>query len=142
MSIVIFDLDGTLALISHRRHFVENGNRDWDGFFGACDKDEPNWPVIDVYHAMRDAGHHVLIWSGRSDAVRDKTESWLEKHLGHVPRLRMRKAGDYTPDHTLKERWLDELGTPPAMVFDDRTRVVNMWRDRGVTCFQVAPGDF
>ena len=27
-------------------------------------------------------------------------------------------------------------------VFDDRTKVVNMWRDNGLSCFQVAPGDF
>jgi len=27
-------------------------------------------------------------------------------------------------------------------VFDDRDRVVKMWRDVGVTCFQVADGEF
>lgn len=27
-------------------------------------------------------------------------------------------------------------------VFDDRSSVVTMWREHGVTCFQVAPGDF
>lgn len=27
-------------------------------------------------------------------------------------------------------------------VFDDRARVVRMWRKAGITCFQVAPGDF
>ncbi|WP_435575134.1 hypothetical protein [Burkholderia plantarii] len=27
-------------------------------------------------------------------------------------------------------------------VFDDRDSVVAMWRDAGVTCFQVAPGEF
>ena len=27
-------------------------------------------------------------------------------------------------------------------VFDDRTKVVNMWRENGLSCFQVAPGDF
>jgi hypothetical protein len=26
--------------------------------------------------------------------------------------------------------------------FDDRDRVVQMWRAAGVTCFQVAPGEF
>ena len=29
-----------------------------------------------------------------------------------------------------------------VMVFDDRDRVVNMWRRNGVVCAQVAPGDF
>ena len=27
-------------------------------------------------------------------------------------------------------------------VFEDRKRVVDMWRENGVTCYQVAPGDF
>jgi hypothetical protein len=28
------------------------------------------------------------------------------------------------------------------MTVDDRQKVVDMWRDLGLTCFQVAPGDF
>ena len=27
-------------------------------------------------------------------------------------------------------------------VVDDRQKVVDMWRENGLTCFQVAPGDF
>ena len=27
-------------------------------------------------------------------------------------------------------------------VFDDRNQVVDMWRSNGLTCFQVADGDF
>lgn len=140
MSYVIFDLDGTLADIRHRRPLLPN----WDAFFDACDKDEPIWPVIHVYQAMRSAGHfHVQVWSGRSDAVRDKTEAWLMKYLGHVPVLRMRRAGDHQPDDKLKESWLDEtLPESISMVFDDRNRIVEMWRRRGIQCFQVAPGDF
>ena len=32
----IFDLDGTLALIDHRRHLVEGETKDWPAFFRAC----------------------------------------------------------------------------------------------------------
>ena len=28
------------------------------------------------------------------------------------------------------------------IIFDDRQSVVDMWRSRGLTCFQVAKGDF
>jgi len=28
------------------------------------------------------------------------------------------------------------------MVFDDRDKVVNMWRENGIPCLQVAPGNF
>ena len=27
---VVFDVDGTLLDIEHRRHFVSNGNSDWE----------------------------------------------------------------------------------------------------------------
>jgi hypothetical protein len=140
MAYVIFDLDGTLAVINHRLHLLP----DWDAFFDACDGDEPNWPVIHTYQAIKSAGlHEVQVWSGRSDAVRDKTVVWLERYLGHVPALRMRRRNNYIADNALKEQWLDELGVASvSCVFDDRDTVVAMWRRRGVACFQVAPGDF
>ena len=30
----------------------------------------------------------------------------------------------------------------PTLVFDDRDRVVAVWRKHGIRCCQVAPGDF
>lgn len=38
----IFDLDGTLALIEHRLHFIQGPKKDWRGFFGAVGDDSPN----------------------------------------------------------------------------------------------------
>jgi hypothetical protein len=40
---------------------------------------------------------------------------------------------------------LDKLmadGFRPIMAFDDRNQVVEMWRQRGVPCAQVADGNF
>jgi len=156
----IFDLDGTLALIEHRRHFVEGPKKDWPAFFAACVDDKPNWPVIRTLHALRQAGAEIWIWSGRSDEVRSQTVEWLCKHkcfgwptntlpawpFGAPERFRMRKAGDHQPDTQLKGSWIAEIEPPEwdrlTAVFDDRASVVQMWRDAGVTCFQVAPGDF
>lgn len=141
----VFDLDGTIALIDHRAHFVRGREKDWDAFFSACDQDQPNVPVIQALHAHVKAGHRVEIWSGRSDGVRDKTQCWLVDH-GIDPALltRMRAAGDYTKDNVLKEQWLKECGENyPTAVYDDRATVVNnTWRANGVPCFQVAPGDW
>lgn len=156
----IFDLDGTLALIEHRRHFVEGPKKNWPAFFAACVDDEPNMPVIRTLHALRQAGAEIWIWSGRSDEVRSQTVEWLCKHncfgwptntlpgwpFGAPERFRMRKAGDHQMDVTLKRGWLAEIEPPEyarlTAVFDDRASVVQMWRDAGVPCFQVAPGDF
>lgn len=58
----------------------------------------------------------------------------------------MRKAGDYRDDVVVKSEWLSQIEPPEykrlTAVFDDRARVVQMWRDAGVPCFQVAAGEF
>ena len=57
----------------------------------------------------------------------------------------MRAEGDYRADDVVKGELLDRIladGYHPELVFDDRTRVVNMWRARGIMCAQVAEGDF
>ena len=150
----IFDLDGTLALIEHRRRFVERPRkeRDWSGFYAACVDDEPNYPVIMVMESLIDTGAEIWIFSGRSDEVRAQTVQWLQHHTSlrsHElagPILTMRTAGDYTPDDVLKRGWLDSMLAEDRdrlyCVFDDRDRVVAMWRAAGVTCFQVAAGEF
>lgn len=147
--VAVFDLDGTIALIDHRRHMVEGAKKDWRGFFAACVDDEPNKPVIRIMRDLIRCGYEVIIASGRSDEVRKETMDWLYlkafRGEGHLVRLVMRKAGDYTPDEQLKRSWLDD-GTLPreriAFVFDDRDKVVAMWRAEGLPCFQVAPGGF
>ena len=50
-------------------------------------------------------------------------------------------------DSDLKEFWLDDIFPGLEIkdifaVFDDRNQVVDMWRQNGLTCFQVADGDF
>lgn len=149
----IFDLDGTLALIQHRLHILDRDTRDkWRDFYAACDKDQPNEPVIATMERLRHAGADVWIFSGRSDEVRDKTVAWLAHHTSFMthdldgPMLTMRATGDYTADDVLKKRWLDALLVNDrrrlVAAFDDRDRVVQMWRAAGVPCFQVADGEF
>lgn len=140
---VVFDLDGTLALTEHRAHFLNRPGRekDWRGFYAACDKDEPCHPIIGVLLALDATGAEVEIWSGRSDEVKDKTTAWLAEHgLGHI-KIRTRAAGDHRPDTVLKAEWLDE-GRTPSLVFEDRASVVKLYRSRGIVCCQVAPGNF
>jgi predicted kinase len=136
---VIFDLDGTLADISHRVHFVRGTKKpDWESFFAACVDDLPHAHVIETFKAHIDAGHKVRVWSARSDVVRSQTEDWLDRH-GIDPCFlqHMRAAGDNTPDATLKRHWLHQEYVKPDIVYDDRQRVVDMWRSEGVPCFQV-----
>jgi hypothetical protein len=146
----IFDLDGTLALTDHRQHFIRQEKPDWVSFFAACVDDQPNNPVIQTFRLLRQFGAEVWIWSGRSDEVFKETTNWLDKFIffdGNAgATLRMRSEGDYTPDEVLKMDWLAAMNpfdrSRLVAVFDDRDKVVKNWREKGVACFQVAPGDF
>lgn len=145
--IIIFDLDGTLANCEHRKHLIESKPPDWDAFYLACGGDTVNEAVACVYYSMQcdyDMGYRIEVWSGRGEIARKLTEKWLRKHsFDGIWELRMRPIGDTTPDEVLKKRWLDEVGKENVlMVFDDRSKVVKMWRENGVPCFQVAEGDF
>jgi hypothetical protein len=151
---IIFDLDGTLADNRHRRWLVEGLDRtghkkDYDAFFDACPGDTPIVPVIKLFDTLADT-MELQIWSGRSERVRGLTIDWLNTHISGLygwPSIltRMRPEKDNTPDDKLKERWLNEelaKGTVIDMVFDDRNKVVAMWRRRGIVCAQVAEGNF
>ena len=164
---IVFDLDGTLADGTQREHFIKGETKDWEAFFEACGKDLPNQPAIDTLVALDRDDHDVEIWTGRGEgedgSVREKTLVWLAEHADictydGMPKgfletafrvfcipLRMRRHGDLTPDHELKRQWLKELqqaGGSVDLVFEDRQRVVDMWRAEGIPCFQVAPGNF
>ena len=146
--IVIFDLDGTLALIDDRRDLStkDNGKFDWDVFFNPdnIDLDLPNQPVIDMANLLHKQGFRIFILSGRSDVTHQATVDWLNDNGVWWDHLVMRPQNQlYLPDNDLKQGWLDSIGKDNvAMVFDDRNQVVDMWRQNGLTCFQVADGDF
>lgn len=132
----------------------------WQAFYEACTQDSVNEYVRYVMEGIH-YGHEkeMEIWSGRCESVRDKTEVWLDKHIPKkwYQKLQMRPIGDNTPDDVLKERWLDEYynqgdcGLRWAthdkccrkidFVFDDRPKVVRMWRRRGIFVFNCAQSD-
>lgn len=124
----------------------------WDQFYDACDSDAPNLPVIKVMNDLIFQENEIWLFTGRTDRVREKTERWLVENTalfhgdfanGH---LNMRPHGDYIADDLLKQRMLDAMLPEDrarlVAVFDDRNRVVDMWRRNGIACFQVAPGNF
>lgn len=121
-------------------HHLER--KDWRAFFADCADDKPITHTLALLADLRRAGARVEIWSGRSDECRAETEAWLNRFgvATEVPLL-MRTAGDHRPDDEVKREFLRGGGVPD-MIFDDRKRVVDMWRAEGVPCAQVADGDF
>ncbi len=152
MKTVIFDLDGTLANIETRRgiSIKKNGKMDWDIFFDPnnISLDTPNRPVITMAKLLKESGHRIVILSGRSKVTKDATRDWLKQFDVPFDVLKMRpdnKEFKFMPDDQLKKLWLDQLfpNTDDVLcVFDDRDKVVKMWRENGLSCLQVAEGNF
>lgn len=134
---VLCDVDGTVALMVDRGPYDET----------RVGTDQPNKPVIETLWALIAAGHHPVFMSGRSEKCREATTAWLLRHIGTpwVSELHMRAAGDTRPDTEVK---LELFNThirdryDVRVVLDDRDSVVRLWRSLGMTCLQVAPGDF
>lgn len=146
--IYLVDIDGTLADLSHRLHFIQKEPADWDGFFADCEADKPIREVIETTNVFERSGYTVLLVSGRSDAIRDKTVSWLKKNGVLFTQLYMRKAGDHRQDNIVKKELLEQIvkdGWKKSRikgVFEDRKQVVDMYRAEGLRVFQVAEGNF
>lgn len=166
----VFDLDGTLCDIEHRKHFInppKGKSPNWDKFFKACGDDIPFPHIINTLKSLIDQGWYVEIWSGRSETVFDITQLWLSQQnisvyqLGetgnrsgvceivgsnYVLPIQMRPAGNTIADQILKEDWYRgfklETGHELSLVIDDRQKVVDMWRSHGIPTVQVAEGNF
>lgn len=154
---IICDLDGTLALI--------HGRSPYDA--SDCDiKDLPNVPVIETILAHYKAGRKIIFCSGREDKFRPETIRFIEKYVRAIAasefdmvynmteqpepepikyQLHMRKTDDFRKDSIIKEEiYQNEIEGKynVLLVLDDRSSVVAYWRSKGLTCFQVAEGDF
>jgi predicted kinase len=132
----LVDIDGTVALMNGRSPY------DW----GRVGSDTPNHAVIAAVRAMHAAGNAIVFCSGRDEVARDETEAWLDLYVD-VPyeALFMRPQGDSRRDAEVKREIFETEISHRwriAGVFDDRQQVVHMWRELGLTVFQVAEGDF
>jgi predicted kinase len=141
LNAVIFDIDGTLAVMGDRSPY--------DG--AAVWKDAPNHDVATALTLHREAQHTIYIVSGRDEEYRDVTEKWLDSHGLKYDGLFMRptEQGDKREDsiikHELFNKYIRPLGHRIVGVYDDRHRVLRMWRKLGLTTFHVNgpdAGDF
>lgn len=141
----VFDIDGTLADLTHRLPFIQQSPKNWAAFFANVAGDAPIRHICDLANTLSDADKYIVLVSGRSDECRSETVRWLNVNRISFHALYMREAGDHRPDNIVKGELLNELladGYQPLMAFDDRNQVVEMWRSRGIPCAQVAAGDF
>lgn len=148
---IICDLDGTLSLFNAKRPDGSVDVRHPDAHvrdpYNAykCDEDTLNEPVATVLQLMAENDYKIIFCSGREDDYRPQTEKFINKHVGVEHQLFMRKSGDQRKDSIIKSEIYESQIAPNYNVYfvlDDRDQVVQFWRSRGLTCFQVAEGNF
>ena len=155
-NVIICDIDGTVALMKGKRTPFE---------YHKAFEDEPNKVVIDVLFATKVYYEEVLkqevgfvFLSARENTVfgdkhphyedvADLTKAWVHEHIGgaYKHKFVFRKSGDHRKDAFVKFEIGKEILKEHNVlcVFDDRNQVVDMWRNGlGLTCFQVADGNF
>ena len=128
---IICDLDGTLALLGRDPYDATDAHLDT--------LNSPVAKVLSLYNGK------IVLVSGRESKYRPQTEKWLDTHGIRYDALFMRKTGDYRKDFVIKkEIYEQEIKGKYEIEFvlDDRDQVVKMWREIGLTCFQVAYGNF
>jgi len=134
---IIVDLDGTYA---HRC------DRQWFDY-SKVDQDDLDITVDGIVRAYAKMDYIILIVSGRegTEECRSKTLQWLDKHKVPYYDLMMRKQGDFRRDSIVKEEIYNNYIKDKfdvEFVLDDRQIVVDKWREMGLKCLQVAPGNF
>ena len=140
---VICDLDGTLAI---------DQERGWYEYAKVID-DPVDPRLLRIIKMYLKQHVRVFFLTGREDigVCREMTRKWLQQHLSpefeytYDYNLLMRQKGDHRPDQITKKEIYDNYikdNYNVLCVFDDRQKVVDMWREQGLLCCQVAKGDY
>jgi phosphoglycolate phosphatase-like HAD superfamily hydrolase len=145
-SVVVFDIDGTIANNDHRKHYLNKSPKDWyrynEGMLG-------DGVYHDIVHLMSQLSYNnkVILCTGREEVFAPVVWSWLQKNnlTEYVYDLYMRPTKDYRSDAIVKVELLEKIThdyARPWMWFDDRQQVVDAIRAQGIRVLQVQPGDF
>ncbi|WQJ53507.1 MAG: polynucleotide kinase [Wendovervirus sonii] len=145
---VMCDLDGTVAWMQGRSPYSTTD----------VDKDAVDPQLAYLLGMLMSFGIEVIFLSGRmgNEECRSKTYNWIKSHVPNCTTkkldnekdnfiLLMRRDKDFRGDEVVKkEIFENEIKNKynVVAVFDDRNKVVNMWRETGLLCCQVADGDF
>lgn len=138
---IIVDIDGTIAHMGNKRSPYDESK---------VYLDDPDWEVMNTIQCEFDMDTkrtRIIVMSGRHETCREMTEQWLQKHAFTYHHLYMRGADDNRGDDIVKyELYMKHVfgtGKRVVKVFDDRNRVVAMWRKLlGLKVMQVAYGNF
>lgn len=139
---VMVDIDGTLAHMTKegRLRFGRQAPYSWK-YVGEDIVDEKLRTLLNLINNK----YNIILLSGRDSSCRSETEAWLRDNNIHYDELFMRSENDNRKDYLIKLELFNKHIRGQynvAWVFDDRLQVVNVWRAVGLTCYQVAEGNF
>jgi hypothetical protein len=132
---ILVDIDGTLAHMGDRSPY--DGSR--------VGEDTLDQVVFDLVYSHYLAGDRVIIFSARDAKYRPETYRWLVENEVSFDSLVMRTEGDTRKDAIVKDEMFEaEIAGKynVRFILDDRDRVVEMWRAKGIKTLQVAAGNF
>ncbi len=143
---IIVDIDGTLADIEHRVHYLQSKpKKNWKSFYQEVDKDIVNPWCLEIIMSMKASGYQIILLTGREEICKEKTLKWLEDNKIPYDLLYMRPLNDFRADDVIKcEIYYNEIEKKfqTLFVLEDRKTVVEMWRKEGITCLQCEWGEF
>ena len=141
--IVIFDIDGTLADVSERIHYLKRKPKNWDAFFQGMAQDKAIHSMVRLCNILHASGIEIILCSGRNEQYRQETITWLARQGVPYHDLLLRKDKDRRSDTVVKREMLAMMDKSKILfVVEDRSQVVEMWRSEGLVCLQCAPGEF
>ena len=142
--IAIFDIDGTLAIIDHRLHWIQTKPKNWKAFYSAAHEDEVHLPIASIMKDLAFAQNTIVIATARNEKYRDDTAEWLQVNgLNVYDGLYMRKKKDFRPDYVVKSEMIGHITKRfgfPDIWFDDKEDVINELKKEGVFTIHVGRG--
>ncbi|MCO7192371.1 hypothetical protein [Pseudonocardia sp. McavD-2-B] len=123
--LAVFDIDGVLADVSHRLHYLDVHR--WEKFFAAAHADPLLDEGADRLRAAQDE-YDVVYLTGRPERNRRLTETWLRGFGLPTGPLFMRPDDDHRPARYVKREVLRLLAREReiAMILDDDPAVVRV----------------
>lgn len=143
---ILVDVDGTLCDVRSVRKYVQapegsvGFKRDFDRFhseslFCPCHRD-----VVDLVQQASEAAMAVVVVTGRESRWRNLTIEWMQRTGVPWDALHTRKAGDYRPDHAIKQELLQDIARDfePLLAVDDRQDIIEVWQAAGIPTLRVS----
>ena len=143
---IIVDIDGVLADCSHRLSLIQQTPKNWPEFHSKCGGDSVNeWAKMFIKKFWDRHDMKVVLLSARVAESKEDTKVWL--YMNGIPfdELILRTHGDHRDDHIFKADVYDNYlknKYDVLLTVEDRKRVVDMWRSKGLVCLQCVEGNF